>query len=175
MIHDQNPDCDEPEAAIDTFDFDLKEFDLGNDPSDDDITFFHEDLEKEAGQMTYDDGEDIAADRPPVAIPKDYGHASTALCAHDSQDGCFEFKDGLNAVGPVIEAVKSPDNIDSGSGNYNDLSITDLVQRVIGQDSRGTINRETNALCAQILNHPEVTMHPEVLPIFACYNGKIRN
>jgi len=52
------------------------------------------------------------------------------------------------------------------------LSVVELVQRVIGH---GAINRETNALCAQILNHPEVHMRPEVLPLYASYNGELCN
>jgi len=51
---------------------------------------------------------------------------------------------------------------------FEELALAELVQRVIGH---GTINRETNALCAKILNHPEVHMRPEVLPLYASENG----
>ena len=59
---------------------------------------------------------------------------------------------------------------ESSSGSFFEgLALKELVQRVIGH---GKINRETNELCAQILNEPEVNMHPEVLPFYASYNGK---
>jgi len=64
-----------------------------------------------------------------------------------------EYIEGINSSGSVFEG----------------LALKELVQRVIG---RGSIDRETNALCAQILNLPEVCMHPEVLPFYASYNGK---
>ena len=52
---------------------------------------------------------------------------------------------------------------------FEELALAELVQRVIGH---GTINRETNELCATILNLPEVCMHPEVLPFYPSYNGE---
>jgi len=66
---------------------------------------------------------------------------------------------------------KPLDVVKKRTGNmFEALSVAELVQRVIGH---GAINRETNSLCAQILNHPEVHMHPEVLPLYASYNGKL--
>jgi len=175
VIHDHVSDCHKPEAAIDTFDFNLEEFDLGTDPSDGDITQFYECLEEEAHRPTHNDRrDDIAHQVLPAGFSKDKGRPRTGTSAYYGQNECLELEDGLNTNKPTIEAAKSPDPIRSGGSKYDGLSIAELVQRVIGQDSRGTINRETNALCAQILNHPELTMHPEVLPIYACYNGKIR-
>jgi hypothetical protein len=48
-------------------------------------------------------------------------------------------------------------------------SLQVLVERLIGLD---TVNQDTNVLCAQILNHPNVMTEPGVLPLYQSYNGK---
>jgi hypothetical protein len=76
----------------------------------------------------------------------------------------LELASGLN------EGIENNfDDINGSGGMLEGLALEELVQRVIGH---GTINRETNELCAKILNLPEVCMHPEVLPFYPSYNGE---
>jgi len=79
---------------------------------------------------------------------------------------------GLEPVGILDEGADIDTDFDyiNSSGSISEsLALKELVQRVIGH---GAINRETNALCTQILNNPEVHMHPEVLPSYESYNGE---
>jgi len=58
-------------------------------------------------------------------------------------------------------------SIDDGLDEKPSLHV--LVERLIGLD---TVNQNTNILCAQILNHPDVMTQPGVLPLYRSYNGK---
>jgi len=58
-------------------------------------------------------------------------------------------------------------NSDDGPEERPTLQV--LVKRLIGLTS---VNQNTNILCAQILNHPDVMTQHEVLPLYQSYNGK---
>lgn len=173
MNHEKASGISLPDASVDTFDLDLVEFDRGNDPRADDISSFYEYLEEAADERTCEELIDKAVSAAifPDASRHSISTESSACC--DNQHGCLEPIGEVQTAGrSTIENVKSPRSVGSGGSKDNNLSIEELVQCVIEQGNCGAITRETNAFCAQILNHPEVTRRPDLLPIRASYNGK---
>ena len=173
MNQDESSDGGMSEASRDAIDLSSVDLSTDNDPSDDDdSTSFYECLEdgadRQLGEVRkhpLDEGEGPAT----FTNGRYYGNTGQSAC--NSRDGHPDFGCGPSAKRFAIETVGFF-NIGGGGGSvFEGLALKKLVQRVIGH---GTINRGTNALCAQILNHPEVNLHPEVLPIHPSYNGKIR-
>jgi len=173
MNHENSSGVSLPDASVDTFDLDLVEFDRGNDPRADDISSFYEYLEETADDRTSEKLVDKAVSA--AIFPDVSGHSisteSSACC--DNQNECLgPTGEVQSADRSTVENLKYLGSVDSGGSKDIKLSIEELVQCVIEQGNCGAITRETNAFCAQILNHPEVTRRPDLLPIHASYNGK---
>jgi len=81
---------------------------------------------------------------------------------------------GLIDIGPSASALASENVLELtsclGSSQANEKqSLNELIELASSSDiSSG----DRNALSALILNHPEVTTHPEMLPLYPTYNGE---
>jgi hypothetical protein len=153
-----------PAAALDAFDFDadFKEILAEVDPS----LPFYADMGEEADASIGDYPEKPTDEDTAAAISGGRSDASSSRGGRGSWVGRGRGNGGLaNEGGGGFE-------FGSGGTPLGGPTLKELVHRVIGP---GTVNRETNALCAQILNHPEVMNLTGVLPHYPSYNGELCN